>query len=328
MLPTSILSVSAYLRCAIALVALASATAGAQDFPARPVKMVVPYAAGGAPDVLARLVSQRLSENLGQQFVVENRAGAGGIAASEMVAKSAPDGYTLLVPDVPQLAINPFLFSKLPYDPVKDFVPVSIIAMTPMFIVVAPSLNVDSLAALVALAKSKPGQLTYGSAGIGSLHHIGMESLKVAAGINLVHVPYKGTGQSVPAFIAGDVNVLVSTLAAVEPFVRAGKARLLAGTPSARTPRTPDVPAIAESYPGFHFAGEIGVVAPTGTPPAVIARLSAEVQKATRHPDVVRRLGELGAIAVGSTPEAYAESIRRSLDVFAKAVKASGLKPE
>jgi tripartite-type tricarboxylate transporter receptor subunit TctC len=315
-------------RAALGLALAMPGLAVAQDFPARPVKMVVPYAAGGAPDVLARLVSQRLSENLGQQFVVENRAGAGGIAASEMVAKSAPDGYTLLVPDVPQLAINPFLFSKLPYDPVKDFVPVSIIAMTPMFIVVAPSLNVDSLAALVALAKSKPGQLTYGSAGIGSLHHIGMESLKVAAGINLVHVPYKGTGQSVPAFIAGDVNVLVSTLAAVEPFVRAGKARLLAGTPSARTPRTPDVPAIAESYPGFHFAGEIGVVAPTGTPPAVIARLSAEVQKATRHPDVVRRLGELGAIAVGSTPEAYAESIRRSLDVFAKAVKASGLKPE
>ena len=315
-------------RAALGLALAFPGHAAAQDFPARPVKMVVPYAAGGAPDVLARLVSQRLSENLGQQFVVENRAGAGGIAASEMVAKSAPDGYTLLVPDVPQLAINPFLVAKLPYDPVKDFVPVSIIAMTPMFIVVAPSLNVDSLAALVALAKSKPGQLTYGSAGIGSLHHIGMESLKVAAGINLVHVPYKGTGQSVPAFIAGDVNVLVSTLAAVEPFVRAGKARLLAGTPSARTPRTPDVPAIAESYPGFHFAGEIGVVAPTGTPPAVIARLSAEVQKATRHPDVVRRLGELGAIAVGSTPEAYAESIRRSLDVFAKAVKASGLKPE
>ena len=302
--------------------------AAAQEFPTRPVKLVVPYAAGGAPDVLARLVGQRLSENLGQQFVVENRAGAGGIAASELVAKSPADGYTLLVPDVPQLAINPFLFSKLPYDPVKEFAPVGIVAMTPMFIVVAPSMNVDSLAALVALAKSKPGQLSYGSAGIGSLHHIAMESLKVAAGIDLIHVPYKGTGQSVPAFIAGDVAVLVSTLAAVEPFVRAGKAKLLAGTPSARTPRTPDVPAVAESYPGFHFAGEIGVVAPTGTPPAVIAKLSGEIQKATRHPDVVRRLGELGAIAVGSTPEAYADSIRRSLDVFAKAVKASGLKPE
>ena len=302
--------------------------AGAQDFPARPVKLVVPYAAGGAPDVLARLVGQRLSEGLGQQFVVENRAGAGGIAASELVAKSAPDGHTLLVPDVPQLAINPYLFAKLPYDPVRDFAPVGIIAMTPMFIVVAPSMNVDSLAALVALARSKPGQLSYGSAGIGSLHHIAMESLKVAAGIDLIHVPYKGTGQSVPAFIAGDVAVLVSTLAAVEPFVRAGKARLLAGTPSARTPRTPDIPAVAESYPGFHFAGEIGVVAPTGTPPAVIAKLSGEIQKAMRHPDVVRRLGELGAIAVGSTPEAYADSIRRSLDVFAKAVKASGLKPE
>ena len=323
--------IPAVLRSLALASSLALALAGpsvAQEFPARPVKLVVPYAAGGAPDVLARLVGQRLSEGLGQQFVVENRAGAGGIAASELVAKSAPDGHTLLVPDVPQLAINPYLFTKLPYDPVKDFAPVGIIAMTPMFIVVAPSMNVDSLAALVALARSKPGQLSYGSAGIGSLHHIAMESLKVAAGIDLIHVPYKGTGQSVPAFIAGDVAVLVSTLAAVEPFVRAGKARLLAGTPSARTPRTPDIPAVAESYPGFHFAGEIGVVAPTGTPPAVIAKLSGEIQKAMRHPDVVRRLGELGAIAVGSTPEAYADSIRRSLDVFAKAVKASGLKPE
>ena len=154
----------------------------AQDYPNRPVKLIVPYAAGGAPDVLARLVGQRLSESMGQQFVIENRPGAGGIAASETVARAPADGYTLLVPDIPQLAINPFLFTKLPYDPVKDFAPVSIIAMTPMFIVVSPSLNVDSLPALIALAKSKPGQLSYASAGIGSLHHIAMESLKVATG--------------------------------------------------------------------------------------------------------------------------------------------------
>ena len=203
----------------LALISFGCATA--QEYPNRPVKLIVPYAAGGAPDVLARLIGQRLSETLGQWFVVENRAGAGGIAACEAVAKAPADGYTLLVPDVPQLAINPYLFSKLSYDPVKDFAPVSIIAMTPMFIVVSPSLNVDSLPALIALAKSKPGQLSYASAGIGSLHHIAMESLKVAAGIDLVHVPYKGTGQSVPAFVAGDVAVLVSTLAAVEPSMDA-----------------------------------------------------------------------------------------------------------
>lgn len=300
----------------------------AQDYPNRPVKLIVPYAAGGAPDVLARLLGQRLGESMGQQFVIENRPGAGGIAASEAVARAPADGYTLLVPDIPQLAINPFLFTKLPYDPVKDFSPISIIAMTPMFIVVQPSLNVDSLPALIALAKAKPGQLSYGSAGIGSLHHIVMESLKVATGTDILHVPYKGTGQSVPAFIAGDVAVLVSTLAAVEPFVRAGKAKLLAGTPAKRTSRTPDVPAIAEFIAGFNFAGEIGVVAPAGTPAAIVAKLAAEIQKATRHPDVVKRLGDLGAIPVGSTPEAYAESLRGSLEVFAKAVRVSGLKPE
>ena len=307
---------------------LMTSMSSAQDYPSRTVRLVVPYAAGGAPDVLARLLAQRLMENLNQSFVVENKPGAGGIGASELVAKAPNDGYTLLIPDVPQLALNPFLFSKLPYDPVKDFAPVSIVAMTPMFIAVHPGSNLNSLQALLNLARSKPGQLSYGSAGIGSLHHIAMESLKAAAGVDITHVPYKGTGQSVPAFIAGDVQIVVSTLAAIEPFIRSGKAKLLAGTPSNRTPRTPDIPAIAETYPGFHFAGEIGVVAPAGTPPAIISRLSQEIQKATRHPDMVKRLGELGAVAVGSTPEAYVDNIKRSLDIYARAVKASGIKAE
>lgn len=307
---------------------LMTSLSSAQDYPSRTVRLVVPYAAGGAPDVLARLLAQRLMENLNQSFVVENKPGAGGIGASELVAKAPNDGYTLLIPDVPQLALNPFLFSKLPYDPVKDFAPVSIVAMTPMFIAVHPASNLNSLQALLNLARSKPGQLSYGSAGIGSLHHIAMESLKAVAGVDITHVPYKGTGQSVPAFIAGDVQIVVSTLAAIEPFIRSGKARLLAGTPSNRTPRTPDIPAIAETYPGFHFAGEIGVVAPAGTPPAIISRLSQEIQKATRHPDMLKRLSELGAIAVGSTPEAYVDNIKRSLDIYARAVKASGIKAE
>ena len=204
---------------------LACTTALAQTYPARPIRLIVPSSAGSGSDFVARIVALGMTQTLGQQFVIENRPGAGGIAASEAVARAPADGYTLLVPDIPQLAINPFLFTKLPYDPVKDFSPISIIAMTPMFIVVQPSLNVDSLPALIALAKAKPGQLSYGSAGIGSLHHIVMESLKVATGTDILHVPYKGTGQSVPAFIAGDVAVLVSTLAAVEPFVRAGKAK-------------------------------------------------------------------------------------------------------
>ena len=298
----------------------------AQDYPNRPVRLIVPYAAGGAPDVFARVIGQRLSEALGQQFIVENRPGAGGISASEAVAKAAPDGYTLLVPDIPQVAINPYMFAKLPYDPAKDFAPISLIASIPLFLVTQPSAHINSVAELVAAAKAAPGKMTYGSAGIGSLHHILMESFKVALGLDIVHVPYKGSGQSVPAFIGGELTMLVTALAAVGPHVKAGKAKLIAVTSLARSPLAPEVPAVSESLPGYDFTSEIGLLAPAGTPRPIIARLAAEVAKAVRHPDTVQRLTALGAVPVGNTPEAYAENLKRNLERYAKAVKDSGAK--
>ncbi len=299
-----------------------------QEYPTHAVRLIVPYAAGGAPDVIARLIGQKLSDAMGAPFIVENRPGAGGIAASEAVAHANPDGYTLLVPDVPQLAINPFIFRNLPYDPLRDFAPVSIIATTPMFILVRADSPIMTLSALIDQARAHPGQLSYASAGIGSLHHIAMESIKATAGIDLVHVPYKGTGQAVPAFMAGEVAVLVSTLAAAEPFVRSHQARLLAGTPARRTARLPDVPAVAETIPGIDFAGEIGLLAPAGTTSAIIGRLAAQVHRAVLADDVLQRLSALGAVAVGSTPEVYTQSLRASLITFEKAVKAARLSAE
>ena len=307
---------------------LSASASYSQEYPTRTVRLIVPYAAGGAPDVIARLIGQKLSDAMGAPFIVENRPGAGGIAASEAVARSNPDGYTLLVPDVPQLAINPFIFRSLPYDPLRDFAPVSIIATTPMFILVRADSPIMTLSALIDQARARPGQLSYASAGIGSLHHIAMESIKATAGIDWVHVPYKGTGQAVPAFMAGEVAVLVSTLAAVEPFVRSHQARLLAGTPARRTARLPDVPAVAETVPGINFAGEIGLLAPAGTSSAIIGRLAAQVHRAVLADDVLQRLSALGAVAVGSTPEAYTQSLRASLLTFEKAVKAARLSAE
>ena len=313
---------------AILVLATCCSSLNAQDYPGRPVRMLVPYAAGGALDVFARLIGQRISETLGQQFVVENRPGAGGISATEAVAKAAADGYTLLVADIPQLAINPFLFLKLPYDPVRDFAPVSLIATIPNFLVVQPSLRVNSLAEFIALAKAKPGQFNYGSAGIGSLGHIAMESIKAPLGLDIVHVPYKGSSQSVPAFLAGDLTMLITTLAAVAPYIKAGKGKPLAVTSLGRSLQAPDVPTVSEVLPGYSFAGEIGVLAPAGTPPAVVSKLSGEIAKALKHPDVMQRLIALDAAPVGNTPEAYAENIRRNLERFEKAVKISGLKAE
>lgn len=309
-------------------ITLAGFSAQAQDYPNRPVRLVVPYAAGGAPDVFARLIGQRLAESMGQQFIVENRPGAGGISASETVAKAMSDGYTLLVPDVPQTAINPYMFAKLPYDPARDFAPVSLIATIPLFLVLQPSAQINSVAELVAAAKAAPGKMTYGSAGIGSLHHILMESFKGSLGIDVVHVPYKGSGQSVPAFIGGELTMLVTALAAVGPHVKAGKARLIAVTSLVRSPLAPDVPAVSETIAGYDFVSEIGLLAPAGTPRPVIGKLALEVAKAVRHPDTVQRLTTLGAVPVGNTPEAYGEMMKRNLERYAKAVKESGAKVE
>ncbi len=313
---------------AITLLALFPATAMAQTYPAKTVRMIVPYAAGGAPDTLARLLGQRLNETMGQQFVIENRPGAGGISAAETSAKSPADGYTMFFSDIQQLAINPYMFSKLPYDPAKDFSPVMLVGSIPLFVVAQSSLGISNLKELVAYAKANPGKLTYGSAGIGSIHHISMESLKAALGLEIVHVPYKGTGQAVPAFMGGEVSLVVSAYPALAAHVKTGKATFVAITSANRMSQAPSATPVAELVPGFNFSSELGIVVPAGTPPAIVSRLNAELAKALQNPEVNQKLTAMGFVLISSTPEAYAENIRNNLQVFAKAVKISGAKAE
>jgi tripartite-type tricarboxylate transporter receptor subunit TctC len=299
-----------------------------QEYPNRPAKILVPYAAGGAADTVARITAQRISETLGQQFVVENRPGAGGIGAAVAVAKSVPDGYTLLLAESTQVSLNPFLFSKLPYDPVKDFAPVSLIVRAPVFLLVHPSANINSVPDLIAAAKAHPGKLNYASSGIGSIHHIGMEAFKAALGLDIVHVPFKGAGQSVPAFLGEGLTLLVAAAQSVESHVAAGKAKYLTVFADTRSPSSPNTPAAAEFVPGYDFTSQMGILAPAGTPPAIVAKLSAEIAKSTKHADTVRRLAGAGLEPVGSTPEAYGNAIRRNLEKFEAAVRISGAKSD
>lgn len=315
------------MRILFLILSLVSATAGAQDWPVKPIRMVVPYAAGGLPDTMTRVISQRLGEALGQQIVVENRGGAGGISGTELVAKSPADGYTLLVADVGQVAINPHLYAKLAYDPVKDLSAVSLLGTTALFLVAHPSMPANNFRELVALAKSQPGKLNYGSSGTGSIHHLATEALKAALGLDIVHVPYKGTGQSVPALLGGQVALLYSALPSIESHVKGGKVKLLAVSSPQRSPQLPEVPTVAElGVPGYDFQPEIGVLAPAGTPPEIVARLSAEIAKAVKHPEVSQRFRQLGIEPVGSTPEAYAAVNRASYEKYARVVKVSGAK--
>ena len=308
------------------LLCVAGAAYG-QAYPNRPIKVVVPYAAGGLPDTIARLVGVKLGESIGQQLVVENRGGAGGIVGTTEVAKSPPDGYTLLVADVGQIAINPHLFSKLPYDPLKDLAPVSLIGTSALYLVAHPSVRANNFRELVALARAEPGKLNYGSSGIGSIHHLATEALKAALGLDIVHVPYKGTGQSVPALLGGQVALLYAALPSIESHVKAGTVKILAVSTAQRSPQTPDVPTVAEmGVPGYEFLAEIGMLAPAGTPAEILGLLSREIAKAVRQPDLAQRFAQLGIDPVGSTPEAYAAINRADYEKFARVVKVSGAK--
>ena len=304
-----------------------SGGASAQEFPSKPIRLIVPYAAGGLPDTMSRLVTPRLAEALGQQVLVENRPGAGGISGTEAVAKAPPDGYTLLIADVGQLAINPHIFARLPYDALKDLAPVGLLGSSTLFLVLHPSVPANSFQELVALAKAKPGSLNYGSSGLGSIHHITTEAFKLAFGLDIVHVPYKGMGQAVPALLGGQVSMVFSALPAVEGHVKGGKVKLLALSTPQRSKQAPEVPTIAElGAPGFNFAPEIGMLAPAGTPPAIVQRLSAEVRKAVTFPEVAQRFQSLGIDPVGSSPQEYAASIRNDYERYGRVVKVSGIK--
>lgn len=304
--------------------------AGAQDYPTRPIRAVVPYAAGGLPDTMTRIAAQRMIEILGQQIVVDNRPGAGGIAGCELVAKATPDGYTLLIADVGQTAINPALYAKLPYDTLRDFAPVSLMGTSAQFLVAHSTVPANTLPELVALVKAKPGQLRYGSGGIGSVHHLSMEALKSPLKLDIVHVPYKGTGQAVPALIGGEVSLLFAALPSIAPHIKAGRLKLLAVNTIKRSPQVPNVPTIAEvtGIRDYDYPPAIGVMAPAKTPKAIINRLAAAINKAVQHPDTVSRYTTLGIDPVGNTPEQYAAQTRIDIAKYAKAVKSSGIKVE
>jgi len=309
------------------LAMLAIACAAHAQYPARPIKVVVPYAPGGLPDTMTRAVSGKLGEALGQSVVVENMGGAGGISGVTEVARSQPDGYTLLVADVGQIAINPHLFTKLPYEPLKDLAPVSLIGTSPLYLVAHPTVPAKTLKELVAYAKAHPGKLNYGSSGIGSIHHLATEALKAGFGIDIVHVPYKGTGQSVPALLGGQVALLYSALPSIAGHLKDGRLKILAISSARRSPQTPEVPTVAESgIPGYDFLAEIGLLAPAGTPREIIQRLAAEMTKVLKQPDVVQRFTQLGIDPVGSTPEAYAALNKADYEKYAGLVKASGAK--
>jgi tripartite-type tricarboxylate transporter receptor subunit TctC len=312
-----------YAVLAGAFLALASQCA-AQGFPSRPIRFVVPFGTGGSPDVVARVIGKKLGENLGQQVVVDNRPGASGIIAAELVAKAAPDGHTLFVCSIHHLAINPALFAKLPYDPIRDFAPVTLAVTTPLFLTASAALPVGSVMELVGYAKSNPG-LPFGSSGNGSQHHLGMELFKLMTGVDMTHIPYKGVAQSVPAILSGDIALMLVALPSVLPHVKTGKVRLLAVAEAKRSPLMPDVPTIAEAgVPGYEISPEIGFVAPSGTPKDVIAKLNREIVKVLTTPEIVQQLVPLGIEPVGSTPEHYAETIRRNREKYGKLVKLSG----
>lgn len=310
------------------LMACLGTTAFAQNYPTRTIKFIVPYSAGGLPDTVARIYAQRLSDRLGQPVVVDNKPGANGVVAAQAMAASPKDGYTFLVTDGSMFSINPMLYKAISYDYKRDFVPVSLAARAPLYLAVHPKITANNLRELIELSKSKPGLLTYGSSGIGSTHHLSMEALKAAMSLNITHVPYKGTGQSVPALIGGQVDMLFSALPSLSGFVKSGQVRLIASNAGKRSTQEPNVPTIAELIPGFDFAPIVGVLASTGTPQAAMDRISAEMTWVAKQPDTIQILSNAGIDAIGSTAADYARAIAEENERFGKAVQAAGIKQQ
>jgi tripartite-type tricarboxylate transporter receptor subunit TctC len=308
------------------LVASTAVLAQAQSFPNRPLTIIVASAPGGLLDAVARALGPKMAKTLGQEVVVDNKAGAGGIIAAAAVAKAAPDGHTLMLTDQGPPAINPVLYKKLPYE-AKDFEAVSSVAVAPLFLVANASAPFNDLKGLVAHSKAHPKAISYGSTGIGSLHHLSMESLRKEAGVEWVHVPYRSTAQSVPAVVSGEVQLLFSALPAATAFLQNGRIKLLAVNTTTRSAKAPDVPAIGEvlGLKDFSFASEMGVLAPAGTPAATIAKLNEAIRTALQDKEVLDRFGPLGIDARPSSAAEYAQILQRQLVRYDAAVRSAGL---
>lgn len=302
--------------------------AHAQTYPVKSLRLVTPYPPGGAADALSRSLGPKLADALGQAVVVENRPGAGGIIAAEMVAKSAKDAHTIFVADTGQLAIIPALTPNAPYDPLRDFDPVVRAALAPLFLAVGPASSAANLAQFIASARGEK-EILYGSAGNGSVHHIAMESFKQAAQLKLVHIPFKGLAQSVPAALSGDIAAISAGLTAVLPHMRSGRLRVLAVITGKRTPLAPDISSIAEAgYPNFEMDAAIGLLVPAGSPRPAIQWLYDESAKFLTNKETIASMAALGLELIADNPVQYAESMRRDLDRYARIIKMAAIKPD
>jgi tripartite-type tricarboxylate transporter receptor subunit TctC len=311
-------------RFALALVGLcAVGAASAQTYPDRPVRLIVGFPPGGAADILGRIAAQQLMPGLGEQVVVDNRGGAGGLIATEITARANPDGYTLLFTSIPHV-INPHLYRKVSYDAIKDFTPIIQFVSVPLMMAAGASLPARNVKDLIAMAKAKPGVISYGSGGSGSSSHLAVELLKSMAGIDLTHIPYKGTGPMITDMLGGQVSLTIASAVPLSPQVRSGKLRALGVTGPQRSIAFPDVPAIAETVPGYEVVNWFGVIAPAGTSKAIVTRVNSELNRALQSPELVKTLAAQTAEAVGGTPEAFGKVIRADFAKWAKVVKDSG----
>ena len=325
----SAISRRVFLVLAACCTMLGARSALAEVWPTKPVKIVVGFAPGGGTDVVARVLGQRLTEMWGQQVIVENRPGATGVIGADSVAKAAPDGYTLLMGHVNSNAIAPNFFRKLPYDPIKDFAPVIYVGFVPNVLVVHPSVEAKSVQELVALAKSKPGQLTYASSGNGSTQHLAGEKFKLLTGVDIVHVPYKGSGQAIGDLLGGNVNMNFDTMPPILEPVKSHRLRALAVSTPQRVPQMPDVPTFNElGMTGFDVTNWYGVFAPAGTPRDIVTKINADLLKAMQNPETRAKLEQVGTQIGGGTPEEFAAFVKSEIAKYGKLVKEANIRQE
>jgi tripartite-type tricarboxylate transporter receptor subunit TctC len=307
---------------------LAASTArGQAPYPSQAIRLIVPYAAGGVPDTVARFVGQRLQERTGQSVVVENRPGGNGSVAAATITSAPADGYTLMVTDSAMLSVNPLFFKQLAYSP-QSFVPVALLARAPLFLAVHPDVPVATLREFIDYVRARPGQINYGSSGVGSTHHLTMEAMKSALQLTMTHVPYRGAGQSVPALLGGHVQVLFSAYPSLKGAVESKRVRLIATNGARRSPLAPDLPPLADVIPGFDLITMIGVYARAGTPPAVVEKIALEAVAIVKQPDVVPQFAALGMEPAGEGPGAFGRAVAEEIERVTKVVESAGIKAE
>ena len=316
-------------RLMAAAMACAAIGGWAQPYPAKPIRIIVPFPAGGTADIMARVVGQKMTETWGQQVLIDNRSGAGGNIAADLAARSAPDGYTLFLCTVGTHAVHQTLYEKLPFDPIKDFSAVAYIAGVPNVVVVHPSIPVKSVKELIGFIKARPGRINFGSAGTGSSVHMSGEMLKVMAGLDMTHIPYKGNPQAVTDLMAGQIELMITNMPSVIPYIQSGRLRALAVTTKARSPALPDLPTMEEAgLPGYESSAWFGLVSPAAVPRDIVSKLNAEVMRIVGLEDVKRNLASQGAYPLVMTPEEFGAFMKAETAKWAKIVKASGARAD